>query len=64
MGEVLPKSSLNYFIDELCFGGKEYTAVVGTSRSLSVVLYSKCGTESHMLLSACSQPKVLSLKQV
>lgn len=56
------EKSLNYFIDELCFGEEEYTAVIGTGPSLNAVLCSKCSTESHMLLDACSQPKALTVK--
>lgn len=38
---MFPEKSLNYFIDELCSGEEEDTAVIGTSPSLSAVLCSK-----------------------
>lgn len=34
------EKSLNYFIDELCFGEEEGIAVIGTGPSLSAVLCS------------------------
>lgn len=61
-GESLTQKSCNYFVDELCSGEEEDTASIGTGPFLSAVLCSKSRTESHMLLDACSQPKVFRVK--